>query len=213
MPIAMFVKSDMGVLKLDVTSMALLAMWEIHYIHRGIIYTYNAPRIAPHSLFVVISALVFNLANGYLNGRGIGPLSSYDANYLTSPRFLIGASIFFIGMAINILSDYSVFAQRRLADAKKHKDGVKDISSLPPQEKYVIPRDGLFELVSCPAYFGEIVEWIGWAVAANCNAGWAFAFFTFANLAPRGVAAHKWYKDTFKKAYPKGRKAVLPFLW
>ncbi|TPX52619.1 hypothetical protein SeMB42_g01292 [Synchytrium endobioticum] len=117
--------------------------------------------MAPQSVVVVLSAVAFNLANGYLNGRALGALSMHDATYITSPRFLIGAAIYFIGMYINISSDYATFNLRKKADKKKQKEGVKDINSLPPNEKYVIPRGGLFELVSCPAYFGEIVEWLG----------------------------------------------------
>ena len=32
---------------------------------------------------------------------------------------------------------------------------------------------------------GEIVEWIGFAIACDSLSAWAFAFYTFANLAPR----------------------------
>ena len=42
-------------------------------------------------------------------------------------------------------------------------------------------------------YWGEIVEWAGWALAAwpSLPAA-AFALFTFANLAPRGARHHQW---------------------
>ena len=45
---------------------------------------------------------------------------------------------------------------------------------------YKIPRGGLYERVSCPNYLGEMLEWIGWALAAWSLAGLAFAVFTIA---------------------------------
>jgi len=34
--------------------------------------------------------------------------------------------------------------------------------------------------------------------------------WTIANLAPRALANHKWYKETFPE-YPSQRKALIPF--
>lgn len=78
---------------------------------------------------------------------------------------------------------------------------------------YVVPRGGIFELVSCPNYFGELVEWLGWAVMTWSWAGLGFFIYTFANLGPRARANHQWYLDKFGEDYPKNRKAVIPFLY
>ena len=43
------------------------------------------------------------------------------------------------------------------------------------------------------------------------TAGFVFFFWTVANLLPRAVANHKWYKDNLED-YPKDRKAVIPKL-
>ena len=51
-----------------------------------------------------------------------------------------------------------------------------------------IPRGGMYRFVSCPNYFGEILEWAGWAVMTWSLAGLAFAVFTVANLLPRALA-------------------------
>jgi hypothetical protein len=40
----------------------------------------------------------------------------------------------------------------------------------------------------------------------------SFAIWTFANLVPRALNHHNWYKDKFPD-YPKNRKAVFPFLF
>ncbi len=62
------------------------------------------------------------------------------------------------------------------------------------------------------SYFGEIVEWAGFALACRSLPAAAFAAFTFANLGPRGAAHHAWYIQRFED-YPRRRRAVLPFLW
>jgi hypothetical protein len=56
-----------------------------------------------------------------------------------------------------------------------------------------------------------LIEWAGWAVATWSLAGLAFFLFTFANLVPRAVANHRWYRSTFVD-YPRERRAVIPWL-
>jgi len=75
----------------------------------------------------------------------------------------------------------------------------------------VIPRGWLFEYISCPHYFGELLEWAGWALMTWSVSGLAFFVFTFANLFPRAVASHRWYRKQFPD-YPSKRKAVIPFI-
>jgi len=77
---------------------------------------------------------------------------------------------------------------------------------------YKIPHGGLFERVSCPNYLGEIIEWSGWALATWCLPGLSFAVWTFANLAPRARAHHRWYRAKFPE-YPEERKALIPGVW
>ena len=74
-----------------------------------------------------------------------------------------------------------------------------------------MPRGGLFRYVSCPNYLGEILEWLGWAVATWSLAGLAFAVFTLSNLGPRAFSHHRWYQERFPD-YPPERRALLPFL-
>ncbi len=81
----------------------------------------------------------------------------------------------------------------------------------PGETGYKIPFGGLYGVVSCPNYLGEILEWVGFAIAASTAPGWAFAFFTASNLVPRAVAHHRWYLEKFAD-YPTRRRAILPFL-
>ena len=60
-------------------------------------------------------------------------------------------------------------------------------------------------------FFGEIIEWLGFAILTWSIAGLAFFLWTFFNLVPRALSHHRWYKNTFSD-YPKNRKAVFPFI-
>ena len=69
----------------------------------------------------------------------------------------------------------------------------------------------LHKYVSSPNYFGEIIEWVGWAVLTWSISGAVFLAWTIANLLPRAIANHRWYREKFKD-YPKNRKALIPGL-
>jgi 3-oxo-5-alpha-steroid 4-dehydrogenase 1 len=81
----------------------------------------------------------------------------------------------------------------------------------PGETGYAIPYGGLYRWVSCPNYFGELLEWIGFAIAAWTLPALAFAVFTFANLFPRALSHHRWYREKFVD-YPADRKAMLPLI-
>jgi steroid 5-alpha reductase family enzyme len=139
-------------------------------------------------------AFIFNSLNGFINGYGVFNLVKYDFNWLTSWQFITGVLLFISGFIINKTADEKL---RRLRDGNR--------------EEYVLPRGWLFEYISCPHYFGEIIEWGGWAIITWSLPGLAFFVFTFSNLFPRAVTSHRWYKMHFQD-YPSGRKAVIPFL-
>ena len=174
-----------------------LIMWEIHYVQRTLIYPTikkKSPNTMP--LLVMIFGLFFNACNGYLNGRFLFSLSSpYPSSWLGSPKFILGISLFLGGFVINIHSDSILRSLRTRGDTG-----------------YKIPRGGLFKYVSSPNYFGEILEWFGWALATWSLPGAAFALWTIANLAPRAFANHSWYIKTFPD-YPKKRKVLVPFIF
>ena len=77
---------------------------------------------------------------------------------------------------------------------------------------YGIPNGGFYRWVTCPNYLGEILEWIGWAIACWSLAGCSFAIWVIANLVPRARSNHQWYHEQFKD-YPKKRKILVPYIW
>ena len=172
------------------------AIWTSHYVNRAWAWPNRArldQKLMP--LSVVILAIIFNTVNCLLNGIWLFDLSGgYELSWVTDPRFIFGGVIFFFGMILNIKSDDILFSLR--------DDG---------STGYKIPRGGLFEKVSSPNYLGEIIEWIGFAIATWSLAGFTFAIWTFCNLAPRAFAHHRWYKEEFSD-YPENRKALIPFV-
>jgi protein-S-isoprenylcysteine O-methyltransferase Ste14 len=147
-------------------------------------------------VFVVAMGVLFNLVNGYMNGRYLSTLSGgYSNEWLLDPRFVVGTLLFAAGLLINRRADATL---RRLRRA--------DVGG------YSIPYGGLYRWISCPNYFGETVQWIGWAIATWSPGGLAFAVWTAANLAPRARAHHRWYHERFPD-YPPERKALLPGVW
>jgi protein-S-isoprenylcysteine O-methyltransferase Ste14 len=176
--------------------LALLALWQTHYIHRAFFFPF-AMRADGKRMPVVIAAMAiaFNLLNAWINARWISELGDYPVGWLVDPRFVLGVAIFFVGLGANVRADRRLMALRR-----------------PGETGYKIPHGGLHELVSSPNYLGEIVEWLGWAIATWSLAGLAFAVYTVANLGPRAVQHHAWYRRTFSD-YPSRRKALVPFIF
>ena len=180
----------------DLIVLFFWAIWTAHYVNRAWAWPNRAKldrKLMP--LSVVILAVIFNTVNCLINGIWLFDLSGgYELSWITDPRFIFGGVIFFFGMIINIKSDDILFSLR--------EDG---------STGYKIPRGGLFEKVSSPNYLGEIIEWIGFAIATWSLAGFTFAIWTFCNLAPRAFAHHRWYKEEFSD-YPEDRKALIPFV-
>jgi protein-S-isoprenylcysteine O-methyltransferase Ste14 len=174
--------------------LVLLALWQLHYIQRTLVYPLLMRTGARMPVSIMAMAIAFNMLNGYLNARWIGDLADYPASWLADPRFLGGTVLFLGGLAINLDAD------RRLRRLRG-----------PGESGYRIPHGGAFRWVSSPNYFGEIVEWFGWALATWSLPGLAFALYTTANLAPRALANHRWYHEHFP-TYPPQRRALLPHL-
>lgn len=184
--------------RLNVTVVILFLLWELHYVHRDLIYPWTLKKGRKMPWSIVLMAIVFNTTNGYLNGWSIASQADkYTDAWITSPQFIIGVLVFFSGMLLNKVSD------RQLARLGRSKSG---------RGGYQIPHGLAFRWVSCPNYLGEIIQWIGWAIATWSLAGWVFAVWTMANLAPRALANHRWYRENFED-YPQERRALIPYLF
>lgn len=165
-----------------------LGLWLLHYGYRAFVYPFLSPG-RPMPVSIAMSGALFNVVNGTINGSVPAP----EPSHLASPTFLLGLVVFLAGFGMHVDAD------RRLRLLRREVEG------------YGIPRGGGFRWVSCPNYLGEIVQWWGWALLTGALPGLAFAVFTTANLAPRAVAHHAWYRRTFPD-YPPERTALVPLV-
>lgn len=172
----------------------LILMMVVHYIQRTCIYPLLIRGGKPFPLSAFLIAVCICTVNGYLQSYYILYYGEYGEEWWKKPHFIIGLFLFIFGMSTNVYSDQILRNLRK-----------------PGETGYKIPKGGMFTYVSGANFFGEIVEWIGFAVATWSLPGLAFAAFTFSNLGPRAFHHHRYYKEKFED-YPKDRKALIPFL-
>ncbi len=171
------------------------AAWTAHYTNRALIFPWRLKtqgKTMP--LAIASAACLFNLVNAGLNGFYLGN-AAYPRSWILDGRFVCGLAVFGAGAALNVWADNRLIALR----ARGETDG------------YTVPRGGAFERVSCPNLLGEIVEWSGFALMCWNGPALAFAVWTAANLAPRALSHHRWYRERFAD-YPAARKALIPFV-
>lgn len=144
--------------------------------------------------------MVFNVLNAFMQGGWIfyvSPSDRYPDSWLWSPQFILGSIIFFVGMGINIHSDYIIRHLRKRGDTAHY-----------------IPRGGMFRYVSSANYFGELVEWTGFAILTWSWAGAVFALWTFANLAPRAKSINHRYASEFGENFAcLNLRSIIPFVY
>lgn len=145
-------------------------------------------------LLIVVSGILFNLVNGFSLGYYFAHFANYADSWFTDIRFIAGLLLFSGGMVINWQADEKLIHLRK-----------------PGETHYTIPEGWLFKYISCPNLFGEIIEWMGYALLCWNLPAWVFFIWTSANLIPRALSHHKWYRHNFT-GYPAQRKAVFPFL-
>ncbi|XP_073401216.1 3-oxo-5-alpha-steroid 4-dehydrogenase 2 isoform X1 [Dendrobates tinctorius] len=172
----------------------LLFMFCGHYFQRTFIFSaLTRGRHIP--LFIVVLAFIFCSYNGFLQSHCMIYVAEYPNDWYMDIRFQIGLAIFIFGMGINIHSDHILRKLRK-----------------PSEVSYKIPQGGMFNFVSGANFFGEIVEWYGYAIATWSLPAFAFAVFTTVSIGPRAYHHHKFYLQKFKD-YPRNRKAVIPFIF
>lgn len=174
----------------------MIFLFLLHYLHRSFVYPFMIrTKGKKMPVVIMLSAMLFNTVNGSLLGIWFAAFGHYPDDWYSHPAFIVGVLLFLSGMFINWKADYELIQLR-----KKTETG------------YKIPRGRLFKYISSPNLAGEIMEWGGYALLTWSLPALAFFIWTCANLVPRALANHRWYRQQFPQ-YPANRKALLPFIW
>jgi 3-oxo-5-alpha-steroid 4-dehydrogenase 1 len=178
--------------------LVFFAIFQTHYLQRSFIFPFLIRGKGRIPLTIILMGVVFNTCNALMQGGWIFYFSpTYPFNWLWSPQFIVGVALFIAGFVVNLHSDYIIRHLRHSGDTGHY-----------------IPRGGMFRYVSSANYFGEFIEWVGFAVLTWSLAGVVFAWWTFANLAPRADAIRKNYSREFGEEFTRLRlKRMIPFVY
>ncbi len=182
----------------DIAPLVIFLLFQLHYFQRSFIFPFILKGKSKMPVVIMLMGAVFNTVNGYIQGEWIfflAPDGMYDPEWLQTPQFIAGTVIFLIGMTINLHSDYVIRHLRK-----------------PGDNRHYLPRKGMYRYVTSANYFGEITEWVGFAILTWSWAGVIFAVWTMANLVPRANSIYKRYSVEFademgglklKRVFPK----------
>lgn len=184
----------------EVAPAVMTCLFLYHYFQRSFIFPMLIKGRSRMPLAIILCGIVFNLVNAYMIGGWLFYVSApgtYPDSWLLSPCFIAGTLVFVAGNVINLHSDYIIRHLRRPGDTRHY-----------------IPRGGMFRYVTSANYFGELIEWTGYAILIWSLPAAVFVLWTFANLAPRARSLHARYESEFGDEYTAlRRRYLLPFIY
>lgn len=184
----------------EITPLVFFLLFELHYFQRSFIFPFLLKGKSKMPLSIMAMGILFNTINGYMQGEWIfflAPEGLYTPQWLTSPQFIVGTAMFLLGMGINLNSDHVIRHLRAPGDTKHY-----------------LPKKGMYKYVTSANYFGEIVEWTGFAILTWSLPGLMFVVWTCANLVPRANSIYKKYQAEFGEEFKeRPLKRVFPFIY
>ena len=178
----------------------LLGLFLVHYFQRSFVFPCLMKGHSRMPLSIMMIGIIFNVINGIMQGGGLFwfPIPAYTqgASYLLRWNAIVGIIVFLFGMIVNWHSDYVIRHLRQPGDTRHY-----------------LPKAGFYRYVTSANYFGELVEWIGFAIAAANPAAWVFALWTGANLIPRAHAIHRKYHEEFGDEAVGTRRRIIPLVY
>jgi len=150
--------------------------------------------------YIVGFAHYFCTGSGYLcEAPGFVPGSTSASLTPSSiPVLSVILSLIFIVAWYHQLEAHKIFANLKIKNSNTHS----------------IPEGSLFQYVSCPHYMCEIIMYtclMGILGTSHKTGVIVWAWVTI-NQVIAGTMSHQWYLTKFED-YPRGRKAIIPFIW
>ena len=184
----------------------ILVLWALHYIRRTVevLFIHIYKRKMP--LFDSIGASVYYWVLALFVAWSIN-----GDNYKLPTVYSIipGVVLFVLGETGNAWCHL----QLRFFRTKEYL-----VTMVAPETGHVLPNGCLFNWLSCPHYFFEIIAWLGfflvtWTVPSGC-----LLLFTIITLVIYSHKKHGAYVAEFdgengRPIYPKNRKALIPFIF
>lgn len=184
----------------NLACIAMFVIFELHYLQRSFIFPFLLRGNSKMPLSIISMGILFNSLNALMQAGWlfyVSPDDYYSCSWLLSPQFILGTIVYFIGMGINIHSDHVIRTLRKPGDTGHY-----------------FPTRGMYRYVTSGNYFGECVEWLGFACLTWSWAGLVFFIWSFANLAPRARRINARYQKEFPEEFSKTNpKAIIPFIF
>lgn len=193
----LWAKSGIG---LTIPQYIFFLLFQLHYLQRSFIFPLLMKGRSRMPVSIMVMGIVFNVLNGMMQAGGLFWFSHVDygmgVTYLAQPHAILGFVMFFVGMGINLHSDHVIRHLRKSGDTRHY-----------------LPKRGFYRYVTSANYFGELVEWTGFAVLTASPAAWVFVWWTVANLVPRADAIYHKYVGEFGAETVGRRKRIIPFIY
>ena len=177
-----------------------VGLFMLHYFQRSFVFPLLMKGKSRMPLAIMAMGILFNVINATLLAASFFSCAlpgKYEPTaFWTNPLPWVGAAIFFIGMAINLHADHVIRNLRKPGDTRHY-----------------LPEKGFYRYVTSANYFGELVEWTGFALLTASPAAWVFVWWTAANLVPRADAIYKRYCEEFGKQAVGSRKRIIPYIY
>lgn len=175
------------------------ALWTFHFARR----TYESAAIHRYSKRLIGPG---DYLTEYLYYWGFAAWIAWSvgAPSLREPNLLLQS----LGLVLFVVAERgNARAHRMLRDLRE-----------PGSDRKVVPHGFLFERVSCPHYFFEILSWVGFNLVTATLAGCGFMLVGIGILAAWARTRHVAYKKEFdgrdgRELYPAERRALIPYLF